>query len=190
MVDEGSWSGFVASFSSRYPSLKDFDIDCYAASGGKEWKRVCDIETKAPFSPYNRRVISQTYYGIRDVLRPLVIAGKVSVPPIHPAAADLPWLLEVCPAGALKAAGLYKPPYKGAARAHYDARNIILKTLENSQYIAISSPALRDTILSNNLGDALDSVVAAAIAAKTVNDPACIDAKSSDPYCVEGCIYV
>ena len=190
MVDEGSWSAFVSSFSSRYPSLMDFDIDCHAASDGKEWKRVCDIETKAPFSPYNRRVISQTYYGIRDVLRPLVLAGKVNVPPIHPAASVLPYLLEVCPAGFLKATGLYKPPYKGPTRANYDARNIILKTLENSRYITVSSPALRDTILSNNPGDALDSVVAAAIAANTVNDPECIDAKSGDPYCVEGCIYI
>ena len=135
-------------------------------------------------------MISQTYYGIRDVLRPLVLAGKVNVPPIHPAASVLPCLLEVCPAGFLKATGLYKPPYKGPTRANYDARNIILKTLENSRYIAVSSPALRDTILSNNPGDALDSILAAAIAANTVNDPECIDAKSGDPYCVEGCIYI
>ena len=66
----------------------------------------------------------------------------------------------------------------------------LLKMLENAGYIAVSSPALRDTILSNNPGDALDSVVAAAITAKTVNDPVCIDARSGDPYSVEGCIYV
>jgi hypothetical protein len=36
----------------------------------------------------------------------------------------------------------------------------------------------------------MDSVVAAAVTARTVNNPACIDAKSGEPYNVEGCIYV
>ena len=190
LIDEGSWSEFVSFFPSRYPSIKDFDIQCHAASGGKEWKRFCDIETKAPFSPYNRRVMYQTYYGIRDLLQPLVSGGIISVPPIHHAVSDSPCLLEVCPAGALKSAELYKPPYKGRTPAHWDARNHILKTLENSRSLTISSLALRDTILSNTPGDAIDSVVAAVITAKTINNPGSIETKLGDPYCVEGCIYV
>ena len=124
------------------------------------------------------------------MLQPLVLLGKISVPPIHQAAPNLPCLLEVCPAGALKTLGLYKPPYKGRTRAHYDARSHILKTLENSRSITVPSPTLRDTILSNTLGDALDSVLAAVITAKAITNPAYMDAKSGDPYCVEGCIYI
>ena len=82
MVDEGTWFRFATSFSTRFSSIEDFDIECHSASSGKEWKRLCDIETKAPFSPYNRRVMHQTYYGIRDLLQPLVSLGKISVPPI------------------------------------------------------------------------------------------------------------
>ena len=194
MVDEDSWAAFVAAFPSRYTSLADFDVACHAASGGKEWKRLCDVETKAPFSPYNRRVISQTYYGIRDLLRPLITDGWASVPPIYQAEGDapwlLPWILEVCPAGALKVAGLYKPPYKGRSTAHFDARRRILKSLEIEGSLRVVSSVLRDTILNNAGGDALDSVVAAAVTARTVNNPACIEAKSSEPYNVEGCIYV
>ena len=190
MVDEDSWTAFVSAFPSRYPSLANFDADCHAASGGKEWKRLCDVETKAPFSPYNRRVIFQTYYGIRDLLLPLVVNGKATVPPIHQVQGNVPWLLEVCPAGALKAAGLYKPPYKGRSASHFDARSHILKSLENDGSIQAVPPGLRDTILSNAGGDALDSVVAAAVTARTVNNPASIAAMSGEPYNVEGCIYV
>lgn len=190
MVGERTWFRFATSFATRFPSIEDFDIECHSASGGKEWKRLSDIETKAPFSPYNRRVMYQTYYGIRDLLQPLVLLGKISVPPIHQAALNLPCLLEVCPAGALKTLGLYKPPYKGRTRAHYDARSHILKTLENSRSITVPSLTLRDTILSNTLGDALDSVLAAVITAKAITNPAYMDAKSGDPYCVEGCIYI
>jgi len=132
----------------------------------------------------------QTFYGIRDLLQPLVSLGKISVPPILLNAPNLPCLFEVCPAGALKILDLYKPSYKGRTRAHYDARSQILKTLENSCSIAVPSVALRDTILSNTRGDALDSMLAAVITAKAINSPAYIDAKSGDPYCVEGCIYV
>jgi hypothetical protein len=190
MVDEDSWSVFVAAFPSRYPTLAHFDHDCHAASGGKEWKRLCDVETRAPFSPYNRRVISQTYYGIRDLLHPLLKAGQASVLPIHHVAGNVPWLLEVCPAGALKVAGLYKPPYKGRTPSHYDARLRILKSLENDGSVRVVSRALRDTILSNAPGDALDSVVAAAVTVRIIGNPDCIEAKSGEPYNVEGCIYV
>ena len=190
MVDGSTWFRFATSFSTRFPSIEEFDIKCHAASGGQEWKRLCDIEAKAPFSPYNRRVMYQTYYGIRDLLEPLLLLGKISVPPIHQAQPDLPCLLEVCPAGMLKAVGLYKPPYKGRTRANYDARSHILKTLENSRSITVPSLALRDTILSNTFGDALDSVLAAVITAKAITNPAYMDAKSGDPYCVEGCIYI
>lgn len=190
MVDEDSWASFVATFPARYPSLAHFDVDCHSASGGKEWKRLCDVETRAPFSPYNRRVISQTYYGIRDLLHPLITNGQASVPPIHNGGGDVPWILEVCPAGALKDAELYKPPYKGHTPAHFEARKSILKSLENSGSVRVDSPALRDTILSNAPGDALDSVIAAAVTARTVNNPDRIGAKSGEPYNVEGCIYV
>jgi hypothetical protein len=190
MVDEDSWSAFVAAFPSRYPTLVDFDHDCHAASGGKEWKRLCDVETRAPFSPYNRRVISQTYYGIRDLLHPLQKAGQANFLPIHHVGGNVPWLLEVCPAGALKDAELYKPPYKGRTPANKDARNRILESLENDSSVQVVSCALRDTILSNAPGDALDSVVAAAVTARIVGNPDSIEAKSGEPYDFEGCIYV
>ena len=190
MVVEDSWSAFVAAFPSRYPTLVSFDVDCHIASEGKELKRLCDVETRAPFSPYNRRVIFQTYYGIRDLLRPLLVSRQASVPPIHEAGDDAPWLLEVCPAGALKVAGLYKPPYKGRTPAHYDARNHILKSLENDGSVQVVSSTLRDTILNNAPGDALDSVVAATVTSRTVQDEASIAAMTGEPYSVEGCIYV
>ena len=190
LIAEESWAAFVAAFPSRYPSLADFDADCHAASDGREWKRLCDVETRAPFSPYNRRVVSQTYYGIRDLLYPLVVDGRASVPPIHCADPNVPWLLEVCPAGALKDAGLYKPPYKGRTGDHYDARRHILDTLEADGVLRLSSSMLRDTILSNAPGDALDSVVAALVAFKTVRNPKRMTDKSGYPYTVEGCIYV
>lgn len=73
------WEDFVRSFAERCSDPQHFKEACRAADGGRELKRVTDKESHTPFSPYNLWLYRQTYFGIRDLLRPLVHDGLVSV---------------------------------------------------------------------------------------------------------------
>ena len=194
LVREGSWAAFVAEFPSRYPSLADFDKQCHAASGGREWKRLCDTETRTPFSPYNRRVISQTYYGIRDLLYPLISSQQVSVPPMLVADRAVPWLLEICPKSSLETLSLpfrgYKKGVKGIKPEQRQTREQILSGLESRNDILLNGTDLRQRILSDPGGDGLDSVVAAYTAFRIVQEPSRLYPDLSPEHLVEGYVYV
>ncbi len=79
LVSESSWETFVLRFPDRYPDVTGFRQARREAAGGREWKRRTDLESKTPFSPYNLRLFRQTYYGIRDLLHPMIAAGLASV---------------------------------------------------------------------------------------------------------------
>ena len=68
LVKEKSWQLFAEKFAMRYPTHDDFRKKCRAYENEVELKRVTDIETKTPFSPYNLRMYRQTYFGIRYIL--------------------------------------------------------------------------------------------------------------------------
>jgi hypothetical protein len=109
LVEANNWEEFVLSFSSRYPDAEKFRQSCWGTAGNCEEKRDTDRKSKTPFSPYNRRLYRQTYYGIRDVLVPLVRDKVVSVLPMQGVASDKPRLLEVCPAYTLERMGQRRP---------------------------------------------------------------------------------
>jgi hypothetical protein len=127
--------------------------------GGKtELKRLTDVEVKAPFSIYNLWVYKQTYFGIRDVLRPLVTEEKACAVPMQEPEFEKPWLMEICPASTLKSEDLYIG-YKGRTEKEEKKREYILsKLIENG--ITISEDT-EEKIIKNKDGDALDSFVAA-----------------------------
>ena len=147
-----------------------------------------------PWCAYNRRIYKQTYYGIRDVLAPLVKEKVVSVLPIQSVAFDKPWLLEVCPASTLKRMKLYRP-YKGTNKDIKDIdkkknRKYILGKIENTGLIKIRSSALRATIIDNPGGDALDSVIAALATFRALLNLARSSVPKTTPYMLEGYVYV
>ncbi len=113
-----SWEDFVLSFPGDYFAPEEFRRLCREAAGGHELKRLTDQETQTPFSAYNLRLYRQTYYGIRDVLHPLVRDQLACVLPMQSALPGKPWILEICPASTLKRKGLYSS-YKGS---YYSAR--------------------------------------------------------------------
>ena len=183
----GCWEDFVLSFPDRYSDSKEFREDCHRAGGGRELKRVTDQKSCTPFSPYNLRLYRQTYFGIRDVLHPLVRNQLAYVLPMQSALPGKPWILEVCPASTLKQEALYQP-YKGRSEEHRKAREHILKEIEEK---ALSiPPELRSAIVADREGDALDSVVAAFATFRTLYSPAGLVPKDNDTYKVEGYVYV
>ena len=52
-----------------------------AGGGSSEPKRVCDVAAKAPFAPTNLRLYRQTHAAVAQLLRPMLLAEQLSVPP-------------------------------------------------------------------------------------------------------------
>jgi hypothetical protein len=154
-----TWLHFIRTFAQRFPSPQEFRRQSFLAAHGHELKRPTDVESKTPFSPYNLRLYRQTYYGLRDVIGPLVIDRVVRVLPMQSPRDDQPWLIEICPASTLKRLELYVP-YKGKTDRYRAARTTILAALTARGPVRLSR-AIRSAVLDDPEGDALDSVIAA-----------------------------
>jgi hypothetical protein len=189
LVGRDSWEGFILSFPDEYAGPEEFKQSCQVAAGGHELRRVTDRESKTPFAPYNLWLYRQTYFGLRDVLHPLVRDGLACVLPMQRRRADRAWVLEICPASTLKQEWLYMP-YKGRADEHRAARGHILERLEATSALSISTPAVREAVLDDRGGDALDSVIAALATFRALRDPAHLVVESGSPYALEGYVYV
>jgi len=187
LVEANTWEEFVLSFGSRYPDAERFRQNCWETARSCEERRDTDRESKTPFSPYNLRLYRQTYYGIRDVLAPLVKDKAVSVLPMQNKAPVKPWLLEVCPASTLERMGLYHP-YKG--RSKRGSREHILEGIENTRVVTIKRSALRTTILDDPGGDALDSIIAAYATFRAIDALADPGVSVSSNSMLEGYVYI
>jgi hypothetical protein len=158
LIAEKQWAPFIRSFSVRYATPQDFRRACFTAAHGRELKRATDIEAKTPFAPYNLRLYRQTYYGLRDVVAPLVRDRSACVLPLQRNRSGLPRLIEICPASTLKRMKLYRP-YKGKSIEQRKARALIWRSLQREGLKLTSH--LKPIVLADPEGDALDSIIAA-----------------------------
>lgn len=118
-------------------------------------------------SPYHWLVASQTFYGVRDVLAPLVADGPAAAVPMTGGRGTE--LCEIYPAGTLRALELPSRRYKNDSD-HPEAperRQRILGGLPERVRLA---PSVREAALANAGGDALDSVLAAVAADRARRD--------------------
>jgi hypothetical protein len=182
-----SWEEFILTFEEAFTSPEDFRERCRAAASGRELKRNTDIESKTPFSPYNLRVYRQTYFGIRDVLAPLIRADSACILPMQQPRDGKAWVLEICPASTLKREHL-RAPYKGRAEIRRTARIKILQALEKRLQLRVTASVTRSKIAEDCGGDALDSVIAALAAFRASRNSFALDA--AFPYDREGWVYV
>jgi hypothetical protein len=168
MIGE-DWAGWALSLGRRFADAESFRDWCRQTAGGQEKLRRTDIETGAPMCAWNLRVYRQTYFGIRDVLAPLVRSDLARVVPMQEPDRRKPQLYEVCPASTLKAAGLYIS-YKETGPAdrvsRREARRVILEWLEKSCRVRFAAPELRRRALDDGAGNALDAVLCAFAAAR------------------------
>ncbi|MHB8575689.1 MAG: DUF429 domain-containing protein [Dehalococcoidia bacterium] len=188
LIAEGSWEQFVRGFALRYPDAAALRAQCMAAMGGKEVKRRCDVESRTPFCTYNLRLYRQTHAGIAELIAPLVREDAARVLPMQGRAADRPALLEICPASTLKRLGWYLRGYKGAGAAPLEARRRILTALEGEHWFSLADN-LRDVVLADPEGDALDSVIAAYATAEAFRNPERYQRASDPAYAIEGYVY-
>lgn len=189
LVHEKSWSKFVSSFTGHYANELDFKTKCFEDSNEKELKRVTDIKSNTPWSPYNLRLFRQTYFGVRCVLLPLVCEGKVSVIPMVRLENGKPILMEICPACTLRAMG-YSSAYKGKSKEHWRERRRIAELLSDSKQASISDNHVLQTVVENVSGDALDSVLAAFATHRAATGQFDERVWSNSVYQLEGFVFV
>ena len=169
LIRERNWKDFISTFPQCYPSPEFFRINCTARGGGYEIKRKTDLQARVPFSAYNLRLYRQTYWGIRDVLYPLITNDAVRVIPIQTPCVRKPVIAEICPASILKREGLYCS-YKGRGQELREARQYIMEQLIKRRVMRRPGRSILNQVLDNAGGDALDSVIATIGAARVIMD--------------------
>jgi hypothetical protein len=199
VVEEG------ARWSHQFDFLRAWDADDYgvgleciarAERQGREKhiRRLTDIEERAPFDPYHYRIIYQTFYGMRDVLKPLRRQRETAILPFQyrRLAGARRVLVEACPASTLKRLALphqnYKQPEGGAlTRKRLRTRRAILAGL--SAHVSMDATQRR-RIMRNGGGDALDAVLAALGAARAWRSSDHLSIARHHRYPREGRLYV
>jgi hypothetical protein len=131
----------------------------------------------------------QTYYGISELLRPLVENDLARVLPMQKPSAGKPVILEVCPASTLKAFYLCAPYKNKGSNDRGARRTFILDRLEKTGPLRLESRDLRQSIAADRGGDALDSVIAAVAVFRALREDAG-PAKPGEDCRVEGYVYV
>ena len=164
-VATASWTDFIDAF--RHADALTFYEHCRRASGGKEPKRATDVQSKTPWCAFNIRLYRQSYHGMAELLRPLVTEGKALVLPMQIPAAGLPWLIETCPASALRHFG-WRGSYQGAALGA--SRRRILQSLMEASLLRPLPRALQKRVVGDSGGDALDSIIAALATSQALAD--------------------
>ena len=190
LAQGAAWADYVGGFARRFADADAFRAACMNAAAGRELRRPTDREARVPFCAYNIRLYRQTYHGIAGLLAPLVAGGRAAVLPMQPAAAGRPLLLEICPASFQRRLGLYGKygPYKGAAPACRAARARLLDELIAARLLAPPAAELRETLLDNRGGDALDSAMAAIACRRALEEPG-VDRPRTRDEAFEGRVY-
>jgi hypothetical protein len=160
LVMAKDWRRFALDFTQRFVDPLSFHDLCHRATNGIEVKRRTDREDKTPFNSYNLRLYRQTWWGIGHLLAPLVSANAAIVWPQMQKSAGKPVIVEICAACSLIRLDCY-PSYKGRTLAHRQARRRILDVLIARNFLAPPGRALRNMLLDNQGGDALDAVIGA-----------------------------
>ena len=165
LITARTWRSFALRYAAEFADAETFRSIMRSRHNRIEHKRVTDRIASTPFNAYNLRVYRQTWWGIAGVLSPLVRAGRAIVRPQQKLVARIPILIEICPACTLKSIGLY-PPYKGREAAHRNARKRILDHFIDRGALVPPPKCMRQLLLDNQGGDALDAVIGAIATAR------------------------
>jgi hypothetical protein len=192
LIAAETWGEFVYRFPDRFDSPDGLRERCSVrgerVTGGERTELRRETETPlGALSPYNVRLANQTFHGIRDLLRPLVLTGAASAVPMERPRPDRPTLLEIYPAGTLADLDLRETGYKdGSDEARARRRGI----LDGLREAGVTVPdELEARAVDDGGGDALDAIVAAYAASRNTADAR--DLRSDDDRrSLEGHVYV
>lgn len=186
LLGHADWAKFASGFSEKYRSAEAFRQVCRGAMSGKEIKRKTDCEAKTPFCAYNLRLYRQTYHGISGLLGPLVESGRCIVMPMQERRDDASWVIETCPASTLKRATLYAPSYKGKNEGQRQRRYDLIASLVASRSLAPLSRSVKERVIEDREGDALDAIIAGLAAKAALSQ---LDEPVSAAERIEGKVY-
>ncbi len=188
LVKEKRWTDFIAAFGKRYDDVQDFTTQAKKAAGNQERWRHTDRELGKRSAPHKRRLAFQTFFGIRDILAPLVGEGLAAAVPMQEPIPRKPIFVEVSPPSSMRRARI-SPPFKGAAPLARRAREGVLASYERMGQLWPLPPEVRERVLDDAEGDALNAVVAAIAAAWASKNRDRWSLPSDSPYMIEGRIY-
>jgi hypothetical protein len=188
-ADVDDWDDFVRWFPGHLTDADEYSAwgQTTVADSEQTYLPRATDEAVGAKSPYHFFVKAQAFYGIRDVLRPLVVADEARVVPMHAPDTSVPLVLEAYPAATLSALGLHRERYKTADEVGTERRRANVDGLAARTRVDVS--AVRETTIADDEGDALDAVVAALTAFRNTRDGASMTPES-DGWRREGHIYV
>lgn len=152
---DGGWEAWTRGFTRSFPNADAFRADCQQRSANEK-KRAVECEAKVPFAAWNLRLYRQTWRVMNELVSPLLWQGRAVVAPQQSPRPGVTTIIEVCPASTLQTLGL-RVPYKGSGPQLRSAREELARAFE--------APAM---VIDDPGGDALDSVIAARVAAEAL----------------------
>lgn len=189
LLCENKWESFVKRFHEQYKDPAQFYDDSHSKVKN-EPRRLTDIDAKSPWSPIFNYLHKQTYYGIKNVLYPLIWNNSVNIHPMQSLEQSKPWVIEICPSSTLKFENLncsYKKKGKKAKESENN-RKFILQRLVEKRLITDISPEAWVSAVDDKEGDALDSIIAAVATYRALKKNFSIPCR--ELYKLEGHIYV
>lgn len=197
VVSEQTWEGFVFRFPDWFDSPTDLSRRCRARASltgeGEDDPRRATERAVSALPAYSRRLAPRTFHGIRDVLRPLVLADAVRVTPMAEPTLSHPLLLEVYPAATLENletavdASVHWNDYEGATETGRRRRRENVDALEG-QDVEVADD-VRERVVDDETGCGLESVVAAFAAYRNVTSENNLQT-SDEQLTLEGYIHV
>ena len=132
----------------------------------------------------------KTYHGISKVLFPLVRDRSARILPFHKPVDGKSWILEICPASLLRVLHINKIPYKGRNDTQRQNRRRILQEIERVCPIAIKKTEIRNRIVEDRGGDALDSITASMTVFNAIQNEDALIPDDAAHWKIEGHVYV
>lgn len=186
------WETFLLKFPGAFGGPEEFRRRCRSRAerigeGVTEYKRETE-QDHGGLAAYDYYLFKQTFYGIRDVLRPLALADAVRVPPMQPIDGSRPTVVETYPAGVLDELDeeTKREKYKQSNEESRARRETNLAALRAKLTIA---DQFEDRLLDDSEGDGLDAALAAYGAWRNTAGNGTLDVDGEYPK-IEGYIYV
>ncbi len=189
VIPERRWRRFVDQLPDWFSSPEDMAKRCrmharLVTDGAETNVLRATEEPLSAVTAYDERLCTETFYGIRDVLRPLVLTDTARVVPMQLPSEDLPLVLETYPAGTLDALRCQTP--EGDRPGDGPPPALVLDSLSDRSVEFPSS--VRERVLDGD-DNALEAVVAAFATFRNAVDPTNLRMTDELPS-VEGYIYV
>jgi len=158
----------------------------FRQQAAKEIRRNTDRIVKAPFAPTNLRMYKQTYLGL--LLIAALGKNQYSFLPWGAVDCDRRSVIEVLPASIQRWLDPGRKSYKGRSHSAKNQRAILISSLEQKADIRLVQ-TMRDQIIRDREGDALDAVFAAVAAQRARNSGFVIQKEHYVDAMLEGWIF-